>query len=67
MRSVTQLAKNLNCSVVAEGIETAEQIQRLRALHVSYGQGFLLGMPLPVDEATKLLTTGKNPQLARSA
>ncbi len=67
VRSVTQLAKNLNCSVVAEGIETVEQIQRLRGLHVSYGQGFLLGMPLPLDEATKLLAAGKSPALAQSA
>jgi diguanylate cyclase (GGDEF)-like protein len=67
VRSITQLAKNLNCSVVAEGIETIEQHQKLRALHVSYGQGFLLGMPLPADEATKLLAAGKSPAFAQSA
>jgi diguanylate cyclase (GGDEF)-like protein len=67
VRSISQLAKNLNCSVVAEGIETEEQLQRLRALHVSYGQGYLLGRPAPADEATKFLSLGKSPPLAEIA
>jgi diguanylate cyclase (GGDEF)-like protein len=67
VRSISQLAKNLNCTVVAEGIETDEQLQRLRALHVGYGQGYLLGRPLPANEATELLASGKRSTLAQSA
>ncbi len=67
VRSIVQLAKNLNCSVVAEGIETAEQLQRVRTLHVSYGQGYLLGKPMPAKEATELLALGKSAHIAQSA
>lgn len=34
--------------VVAEGIETAEELQALRELGCEYGQGFLLGRPAPI-------------------
>jgi diguanylate cyclase len=37
---------------VAEGVETAEQADRLRALGCRYGQGFLWGAPQPADAAT---------------
>ncbi len=67
VRSISQLARNLNCSVVAEGIETDEQLQRLRALYVSYGQGYLLGRPVPADEASMLLTAGESSPLAQIA
>jgi diguanylate cyclase (GGDEF)-like protein len=67
VRSISQLAKNLNCTVVAEGIETDEQLQRLRALHIGYGQGYRLGRPMPAHEATALLASGKSETLARSA
>ncbi|WP_290986154.1 EAL domain-containing protein [Hyphomicrobium sp.] len=60
VRSISQLARNLNCTVVAEGIETPEQLQRLRSLHVGYGQGYLLGMPLPARGATELIQSTKN-------
>ena len=55
VRSIAQLAKNLNCTVVAEGIETPEQLQRLRSLNISHGQGYLLGKPLSAFETTELL------------
>lgn len=67
VRSISQLAKNFNCTVVAEGIETPEQLQRLRALNVGYGQGYLLGRPLAAEEATKLIASGKSTRLAESA
>jgi diguanylate cyclase (GGDEF)-like protein len=67
VRSIAQLARNLNCSVVAEGIETDEQLQRLRALHVSYGQGYLLGRPGTAKDATELLALGKSARFAQSA
>jgi len=67
VRSIAQLAKNLNCSVVAEGIETPEQLQRLRSLNISHGQGFLLGKPLSAVETTELLTVRESTDLAQSA
>ncbi len=49
------LGKGLNLSVVAEGIETKEQMQCLRSLGCEEGQGFFFSNPLSVDDLTKLL------------
>jgi diguanylate cyclase (GGDEF)-like protein len=67
VRSIAQLARNLNCTVVAEGIETPEQLQRLRSLNISHGQGYLLGKPQSASETTELLATRDATDLAQSA
>jgi EAL domain-containing protein (putative c-di-GMP-specific phosphodiesterase class I)/CheY-like chemotaxis protein len=40
-------AQRTGCRLIAEGIETAAQLETLRSLGVEYGQGFLLGAPQP--------------------
>ena len=55
VRAVVQLAKTLRCSVVAEGIECAAQLERLRSIGVSDGQGYLLGRPKSKEETLLLL------------
>jgi diguanylate cyclase (GGDEF)-like protein len=45
LRSIRDLAESWKAIVVAEGIETAEQLSVMRALRVSGAQGFFLGMP----------------------
>ncbi|ADJ22753.1 diguanylate cyclase/phosphodiesterase [Hyphomicrobium denitrificans ATCC 51888] len=70
VRSIAELAQRLNCSVVAEGIETDDQRRRVLALDVTYGQGMLLGAPLSASEAAVLLMSeAPDPalQLAQSA
>jgi diguanylate cyclase (GGDEF)-like protein len=67
VRAVAQLARSLNCTVVAEGIETTEQLRRLQALDISHGQGYLLGLPLSEAEATKLLAGLDFASFAQSA
>lgn len=70
VRSIAELAQRLNCSVVAEGIETDDQRRRVLALDVTYGQGMLLGAPLSANEAAVLLMSeapAPAPQLAQSA
>jgi EAL domain-containing protein (putative c-di-GMP-specific phosphodiesterase class I) len=44
------LADALGLEVIAEGIETAEQCDALRAFGCRYGQGFLFARPMPADE-----------------
>jgi diguanylate cyclase (GGDEF)-like protein len=48
--SVVTLARGLDISVTAEGVETPEQFERLQALGVNFAQGYLLGRPLPIGE-----------------
>lgn len=44
-----ELAHDLGARVVAEGVETPDQVQILRSLGVDYLQGFLLGEPRPAQ------------------
>jgi diguanylate cyclase (GGDEF)-like protein/PAS domain S-box-containing protein len=47
MRATVELARSLRLTLVAEGIETAEQRAELRELGCAVGQGFLFGQGLP--------------------
>lgn len=55
VRTIVTLAHGLEMDVVAEGIETVSQLQRLQSLGCEYGQGFLFAKPLDPDQATQLL------------
>jgi len=56
VQAVVTLAKRLDMRVTAEGVETAEQLARLRALECDYGQGFYFWRPRPAAAAGVLLT-----------
>ncbi|HEX8552952.1 MAG TPA: EAL domain-containing protein [Abditibacteriaceae bacterium] len=56
VRTILLLARNLDMSVIAEGIETASQFSLLRALGCDCGQGYLFSRPLPVEQAQKLIS-----------
>jgi diguanylate cyclase (GGDEF)-like protein len=51
--SVVTLARGLDMSVTAEGVETVEQLDGLKTLGVNFAQGYLLGRPVPADELEK--------------
>jgi diguanylate cyclase (GGDEF)-like protein/PAS domain S-box-containing protein len=46
VQAIIQLGRTLNKSVVAEGIESADQMDRLRAMGCGFGQGFHLATPM---------------------
>jgi len=49
------LGDAMDLAVVAEGIETAEQLKFLRLLQCEYVQGFHLARPVPAAEITAML------------
>ncbi|WP_428610292.1 EAL domain-containing protein [Sedimenticola sp.] len=59
--SLLRLAKDFGLSVVAEGVETREQLETLRRLHCKWVQGYYLCPPVTADAMERLLTT--DPQL----
>lgn len=50
VRAIITLARNLNLSVIAEGIETNSQLQMLKILECEGGQGYLLAAPMSFDD-----------------
>jgi len=48
LRSILEIAAELDCKVVAEGIETADQLVTAQAMGVHFGQGYFLGRPEPI-------------------
>jgi diguanylate cyclase (GGDEF)-like protein/PAS domain S-box-containing protein len=54
-RTILPMALNLHLDVVAEGVETIEQLVLLKKLQCKYGQGYYFSKPLSAEEAGSLL------------
>jgi diguanylate cyclase (GGDEF)-like protein/PAS domain S-box-containing protein len=69
LRSIVGLARSLRLETIAEGIETASQVEELRALGVRLGQGYYFARPLPADQAVSFLarTTPRRRHAAAAA
>jgi EAL domain-containing protein (putative c-di-GMP-specific phosphodiesterase class I) len=55
VRTIVTLAQSLDMKVVAEGVETSEQLAQLQILRCEGGQGFLFSRPLDAEAASALL------------
>ena len=53
--AMVDLARALELDVVAEGVETREQLQRVRDIGCEYAQGYLFSRPVPASEIVELL------------
>lgn len=60
VQSIITLGKSLNMSIVAECVETAEQLDILRAMECDTIQGYYFSKPLHPDDAEKVLTPKAN-------
>jgi diguanylate cyclase (GGDEF)-like protein/PAS domain S-box-containing protein len=55
VRTIIELAHNMNMKVTAEGIESADQLSQLAGLNCEHAQGYFLSRPLKITAATELL------------
>jgi diguanylate cyclase (GGDEF)-like protein/PAS domain S-box-containing protein len=58
IRAVIGIAALLGMTVIAEGIETDEQRQALRDLGCEFGQGYVFGLPCPIEGLADVLSAG---------
>ena len=58
VESILALARTLNTSVVAEGIETEVQARELERLGCTHAQGYLFSRPIPVRAVEEVLRAG---------
>jgi len=59
VRTIALLAQNLRLDVIAEGVETPEQLAQLRAIGCGYAQGFLFSRPLTTENVRRLLAENR--------
>jgi diguanylate cyclase (GGDEF)-like protein/PAS domain S-box-containing protein len=64
LTSVIRMAKWLNMPVVAEGVETLEQLAFLRSVGCDQMQGYLMSKPIPVEEYTERFVYSQTSQVA---
>jgi EAL domain-containing protein (putative c-di-GMP-specific phosphodiesterase class I) len=60
VRTILTLGHNLGLKVVAEGVETIEQVAKLQNLGCEYAQGYYFSVPVNAQEATDLLAAEKH-------
>lgn len=63
IRSIATLGKNLNLHIVAEGIETIDQLEFINTLDCDEAQGYIYSKPLSIKDLEKYLVSHKDPLL----
>jgi EAL domain-containing protein (putative c-di-GMP-specific phosphodiesterase class I) len=61
VRAVTSLGRALDLEVIAEGVETAEQLSALVDLGCDFGQGYLWSPGVPPEDAVAWITPTNDP------
>jgi diguanylate cyclase (GGDEF)-like protein len=59
VKTMIVLAHQLGREVIAEGVETVDQLMILRTLGCEYGQGYFFAKPLPIADVSSLLAAGR--------
>jgi diguanylate cyclase (GGDEF)-like protein len=61
VRAIMTLAHTLDMDVIAEGVETSQQLTQLRSLQCEYGQGYFFSKPVDSHSAGELLASHWHP------
>lgn len=64
IKAVLTMASSMDLKVIAEGVETVEQLEFLDSIKCDEAQGFLLSRPVPADAIAELFFEFNNPQLS---
>ena len=59
VKTIIALAHQLGRQIIAEGVETAEHLAILRSLGCEYGQGYFFAKPVPSEDISSLLASGR--------
>ncbi len=65
VENILDLAHRMGLALVAEGVETQEQVEMARHYGIDYLQGFYFAKPLPPAQFTELLTSATRPEPSR--
>ena len=57
VRTIALMARGMELTVIAEGVETAEQLAEVREIGCDYAQGYLISRPLPAEALRALLVS----------
>jgi len=60
IKSITNMAHNINIKVVCEGVEYPQQISFLEKIGCELVQGYLFGKPMPYDEVADFIESADN-------
>jgi diguanylate cyclase (GGDEF)-like protein len=63
VRTIVNLAHELGLTVIAEGVETREQLGHMRTLAVEMGQGYYISKPIPAEQASNFILTSAGRRL----
>jgi EAL domain-containing protein (putative c-di-GMP-specific phosphodiesterase class I) len=57
VRTIALMARGMKLTVIAEGVETAAQLEEVRAIGCDFAQGYLISRPLPAEALRELLVS----------
>jgi EAL domain-containing protein (putative c-di-GMP-specific phosphodiesterase class I) len=63
-QAIIRMGKTLGLGLIAEGVETAEQAERLQSLGCRFAQGFYFSRPVPAEEIQRMLHASHAMRLA---
>ena len=67
IRTIVNLARTLRLDVIAEGAETAAQVQFLEGLECRFLQGYFFSKPMPIDQLSMLLPANSERERAAAS